>query len=122
MHMQNLFMSLIFKKLFTFTHMGKKFHESKQDNIVNADYRKYDGTLKMVIACDSVNRKRFTEFLEQLREKEMIFYGMHVAQSALMTCLIHLDTLDEVHFIDAENGGYAIATKQMKKQIANSMA
>ena len=50
-------------------------------------------------------------------EKNKIYYGMHVSQDALMTCLVNnLNDGGHIHFIDGNNGGYALAAKNMKVQ------
>ena len=49
-------------------------------------------------------------------------YGLHAANTALMTCLVlNLQKSEHIHFIDGGDGGdsgFAIAEKQMKAQLA----
>ena len=97
---------------------GKKnFKNARMDNIISSDFRKFDGTLKMVVSCNKNERLQFQNKLENYYRTGKIYYGIHVADKALMTCYIQLSTDSEVHFIDAANGGYAMAAKHMKKQI-----
>jgi hypothetical protein len=43
---------------------------------------------------------------------------MHTAPSALITCFVKAYAGDHVHFVDGANGGYALAARQLKKQLA----
>ena len=50
-------------------------------------------------------------------------YGMHEADSAMMTCLLFsLDQSKHVHFIDEFNSGFAIAARQLKQQVKDIAA
>jgi hypothetical protein len=46
-------------------------------------------------------------------------YGVHVSRHALMTCLVFDRFGKQVHFVDGANGGYALAAKQLKQQLAD---
>ena len=65
-------------------------------------------------------RNQIQAFLEREYAKKNIYYGMHVSDRALLTCLLHVDSKREVHFVDAADGGYALAARQMKKQMQDS--
>jgi hypothetical protein len=43
---------------------------------------------------------------------------MHRSPAALVTCLVRSYDGDHVHFVDGSDGGYALAAKQMKAQLA----
>jgi len=88
-----------------------------EDNLASSDYRKYDNTLKMVVALDSKNRVELAALLEGARGEGRIFYGLHVTNRAMITCLMHTGAGHEVHFVDAADGGYAYAAKQLKAQL-----
>ncbi|HKK49917.1 MAG TPA: DUF3095 family protein, partial [Alkalispirochaeta sp.] len=96
--------------------MGKEFRHIRQENIQNADVYKIDGTLKMTIAATSQQRRRITARLEELRAAGTIRYGYHTSDRAIMTCLIHTNHNDEVHFVDSADGGYAVAARMLKSQ------
>jgi len=98
--------------------MNFRLKSISANNSISSDFRKFDGTLKMVISCTSEERKRLDKFLNDLHSSGKIFYGIHVSDRALLTCLIQQGE-DEVHFVDADDGGYAIAAKQLKRQIAD---
>jgi hypothetical protein len=85
----------------------------------NSDYRRFDDTLRMVLDCTRSDVSAIEQTLEQFRQKGKITYGLHEADSALMTCLVfNLSDSEHVHFIDGSDGGFAIAAKQLKQQLA----
>jgi len=86
-------------------------------DVKSSDYCKFDGTLKMVLSVPSDAREEIHEFLEKEFNSGHIFYGTHVSDRALLTCLVHVESIREVHFVDAADGGYALAAQKMKKQI-----
>lgn len=90
----------------------------KKTLIANTDYRKCDQVLRMIVSGTSKQRKRLRDVFEQLRRAGKIVYGIHAAPDALLTCLISDYDTDHVHFLDGSNGGYALAAKEMKKQLA----
>jgi len=94
--------------------------ELKLYQALSSDYKKFDGSLKMVISCTTSARKEWEAYLEELRKTGKIFYGLHVSDRALMTCLLHAESKHEVHFVDGADGGYALAAKQLKRQIRKS--
>jgi len=89
-------------------------------NTISSDYRKFDGTLKMVLSVPEIRRVQLQEFLEKQAAARKIFYGLHISDRAILTCLLHVDSEREVHFVDAADGGYALAAQQMKEQIRSN--
>ncbi len=58
-------------------------------------------------------------FLDRGVEAGQLNYGMHLSDTALMTCLVtDLAVSRHVHFIDGGNGGYTSAARQMKARRA----
>lgn len=100
--------------------MGKKLNTVRADNIENSDVRKLDGTLKMVVAVSPAEREKIVAELQHLHETTGLLYGYHVSDRAVMTCLIHTNHENEVHFVDAADGGYAMAARMLKKQKAET--
>lgn len=97
--------------------MGKQLNRIPQDNIENADVRKFDGTIKMTLALSAEQRAGLLAALDGLEAKGDILYGAHISDRAIMTCLIHTNRDDEVHFVDAADGGYALAARRMKDKL-----
>ncbi len=91
----------------------------RQMLIANSDYRKFDETLRMVLSGTAVQQQQLRTFLEQWRQEGKIIYGIHANKSALMTCLIFDYAANHVHFLDGSDGGYALAAKEMKAQVAS---
>jgi hypothetical protein len=60
-----------------------------------------------------IKRKIFKMGL-YLQQEGKIYFGLHVSDRALVTCLVGSQA---VHLVDAADGGYALAAKQIKQQI-----
>ncbi len=86
---------------------------------LNADYRRFDDTLRMVVDCAPEQADRIERFLQERRENGGIAYGTHRSESALMTCLVFsLQSSGHIHFIDGSDGGFTLASRQLKAQLA----
>ena len=109
---------LLFSALRIRVFQGRKdLSTTKEENIASSDFRKYDNTIKMILAVSRESREKLQQRLEEARARGEIFYGLHVSDRATITCLMHTASGTEVHFVDAADGGYAIAAKQIKAQI-----
>jgi hypothetical protein len=84
----------------------------------NTDFRKFDELLRMVVDLTAEELAAVEAYLEGERRRQAIAYGLHRASAALMTCLVRSYSGDHVHFIDGADGGYALAAKQLKRQLA----
>jgi len=84
----------------------------------NTDFRKFDELLRMVVDLSSVEVDSVRAYLEEERRAGAVAYGLHQAPAALMTCLVRSYSGDHVHFIDGADGGYALAAKELKRQLA----
>ncbi|MEM9074292.1 MAG: DUF3095 domain-containing protein [Myxococcota bacterium] len=89
----------------------------KDQLVANTDYRKFDDTLRMVLDVTLSQKRAVVAFLEREHAAGKIVFGVHAATSALMTCVITKHEGDHVHFVDGNDGGYALAAKQMKAQL-----
>jgi hypothetical protein len=87
--------------------------------IRNCDFRKFDDVLRMVVDVSPSQAQAIATELEQLRLAGELAYGIHRSSSALMTCFVRSFNGDHVHFIDGSDGGYALAAKQLKAQLAD---
>ena len=96
--------------------MTYKLKDLKKYNVVSSDFRKYDGSLKMVVSATRDQRERLITMLEILKKNTGIRYGYHISNRALLTCILHTGSTREVHFVDAADGGYAYAAKMLKSQ------
>ena len=85
--------------------------------ISNTDFKKFDGVLRQVISGTKRQREELDAYLKGKYVNKECVYGIHASNSALMTCMIDNRIGEHFHFIDAADGGYAIAALQMKEQI-----
>ncbi|TGK85348.1 DUF3095 domain-containing protein [Leptospira bourretii] len=89
----------------------------KDYQVLSADFRKYDGTLKMVIDGSHEHREALVSFLNQLETEGLIRYGIFVSNRSLMTCVLKVASSEEVHFVDGADGGFAMAAKMLKEKL-----
>ncbi|RRR75908.1 MAG: DUF3095 domain-containing protein [Candidatus Viridilinea halotolerans] len=82
------------------------------------DYKKYDDTLRMVLAGNTTQRTKLAAWLEEQYQAGRLLYGMHVADRAILTCLVFERMGRQVHFVDGADGGYALAARALKERLA----
>ena len=88
------------------------------EKVRNSDFCKADDALQMVIDCTPDQLGRIEAYLAELEAAGSLVFGLHVADSALMTCLVDSVASDwHVHFIDGAGGGYTHAAKVMKRKL-----
>ncbi len=84
----------------------------------NTDFRKYDGVLRMVLDVSESQAERIEQHLKREQDAGRLVYGVHVADTALMTCLVFsLEQSEHVHFIDGADGGFAMAAQEFKSKL-----
>ena len=85
----------------------------------NPDFSKYDDMLAMVLDCPEDRIASIRAHLDARSARGELNYGIHVSDTALMTCLVEsASDYRHVHFIDGGDGGYTIAAREMKERIA----
>ena len=47
-----------------------------------------------------------------------LVFGLHKSREALVTCIVRSFTGNHMHFVDGSDGGYALAAKGLKQQLA----
>jgi hypothetical protein len=87
--------------------------------MANSDFRKCDEVLRMVIAVDTPARQKLEVWLQRAFEEGKLVYGLQISQAALITCLVSDHVHQHVHFLDGDQGGYALAASQLKQQRAS---
>jgi len=81
----------------------------------NTDYRKFDGTLRTVLDVTADQAAAIEASLETDWQAGRLLFGSHLAEQALMTCLVfNLAQSEHVHFIDGADGGFTAAATQLK--------
>jgi hypothetical protein len=84
----------------------------------NTDFRKYDGILRMVLDVSKIQAERIGQYLQAEQDAGRLVYGVHLARSALMTCLVfNMAQSEHVHFIDGADGGFAMAAIDFKARL-----
>ncbi|WP_221794872.1 DUF3095 domain-containing protein [Oceanobacter mangrovi] len=86
--------------------------------INNSDYRKCDEVFRIVLSGDRQQRQQLTGWLEPQHKAGRLCYGLHCSDGALVTCLVSDYQHNHVHFLDGANGGYSLAARQLKQQLA----
>lgn len=116
-HMYKLMVNFIFLRW----RVGKRFFD--YDHYIrslksHADHRKFDDMLRMVIDCSAKEFEQVESLLQRMHDEGRLFYGLHRSANALMTCYVQrAEDGKHIHFIDVDEGGYAVAAKQLKSQI-----
>ncbi len=82
------------------------------------DHEKFDDMLRMIMSGTPEKRLALTKYLHQRHEAGELAYGIHVSDRALMTCIVFDRFGRQVHFVDGADGGYTLAAKQLKGQLA----
>ncbi|MEK7412397.1 MAG: DUF3095 domain-containing protein [Planctomycetota bacterium] len=99
---------------------GVHWGRYKAEVVDNTDRRKFDDTLRLVLSGTAAERLKLETWLGDHHAAGELAYGLHVAPSALMTCLIgNRAEGDHIHFVDGSNGGYALAAVELKRQIGS---
>lgn len=83
----------------------------------NTDFIKFDNALRLVMDVTAAQKDQLAAYLDGLVAAGKVFYGLHTAPAALMTCLVFDHSSHHFHFVDGADGGYALAAKGMKEQI-----
>lgn len=81
------------------------------------DHEKFDDMLRMTISGTSTQREDLVARLEARHQAGDLVYGLHKATHSLMTCLVFDRFGRQVHFVDADEGGYAAAALELKAQL-----
>lgn len=91
-----------------------------REMVAHSDSKKFDDMLRMIRDCSREELKQIEQYLESERKEGSLNYGLHASTEAMVTCLVfNLD--DHIHFVDGGDGGYALAAKQLKEQLATSI-
>jgi len=86
----------------------------------HSDFRKFDGTLRMVLDVTSDEADTIESACQEARQQHGICYGIHRSEAALMTCYVpSMGSGGHLHFVDGGDGGYAMAAKQLKGQLSS---
>ena len=66
----------------------------------HSDFRKFDDLLRMVIDCSTAQADEIRAYLESLAAAGEVFFGLHLAPEALMTCFVYgMGDGEHIHFV-----------------------
>lgn len=87
----------------------------RSEIVANTDFCKHDETVCFVIDCPLAAVEPIESYMSEVSAARGLRHGMHVSDTALMTCLV-VSTADSlhVHFVDGGGGGYTSASKRLK--------
>ena len=109
-------------KIFPNLPAADQFRNYLHDTLNNSDYKKLDDTLRMVLDCSPDQETRLEKLLNEFKVNGLINYGCHRSESALMTCMMEgMKANEHLHFIDGAEGGYALAAKNLKAQLRETL-
>lgn len=81
----------------------------------NTDFCKHDETLCFVIDCPLPGVDAIKSYLAEKALAGALRYGIHLSDTALMTCLVTAPAESlHVHFVDGGGGGYTSASRGLK--------
>ncbi len=83
----------------------------------NTDFKKFDDKFRQIFSGTLLQREMLEKYLQDKFQTGKLVYGIHAAESALVTCMIYDYSENHIHFVDASDGGYAIAALKMKEQL-----
>lgn len=92
----------------------------RDELVENSDFRKFDGMLRMVMDGSEAQAERLQAFLETEHRENRLVYGMHKSREALVTCIVQSYNGNHIHFIDGSDGGYALAARELKRQLKSA--
>lgn len=90
----------------------------KQLFLAATDHEKFDDALRMTVSGTGAQIDALREYFESRHAEGVLVYGMHRATATLVTCFIVDHFGQQVHFVDGANGGYALAARELKEQLA----
>jgi hypothetical protein len=99
------------------TESGVRWDQYVERLVATSDFRKYDDTLRMVIAGTEAERTALTDFLDEEYAAGRLAHGVHVTDRALVTCVVFERMGRQIHFIDGADGGYAEAARVLKERL-----
>ncbi len=88
----------------------------RREIALNTDFRKFDDGLMMTVDCAPATAARLGAILDEASADGVVRYGLHMQDSALMTCVVpSVRAPDHMHFVDGAGGGYASAARQLRE-------
>lgn len=83
---------------------------------LSLDLVKLDGNLKMLLIGDQSQGKALKKFLDEKEQQGTLLYGILTTRSRIITSVIHQNGEHYIGLVDAGEGGYILAAKELKKK------
>ncbi|MFN1834664.1 DUF3095 domain-containing protein [Balneola sp. MJW-20] len=115
LYYQNIIGAILMK--FNIKISGFNWGKYKSQFIANTDYRKFDDMLRVVISSTDEERAALLSYLDQKEKHGEIRYGIHTSNAAIVTCMVKKYNGLHFHFVDGDDGGYAMAAKDMIRKM-----
>ncbi|MCC2113477.1 MAG: DUF3095 family protein [Hyphomicrobiales bacterium] len=81
----------------------------------NTDFQRFDDMIRLVLDCSTNEVQALRAALGQLETAGIIDFGLYAASAGLMTCLVFdLAAGHHIHFVDADEGGFTLAARELK--------
>lgn len=91
----------------------------RREITTNTDFSKRDDVVSLVLDCDERAISDIRQVLDAHAARGELRYGMHLSETALMTCIVtSLGDHEHAHFVDGANGGYTQAALGLKSAAA----
>ena len=95
---------------------SEQYRQEVVDNAV--DFARSDDMMCLTFDCPESRFPDLESYFEVRAKKGELNYGIHKSDHAVMTCLVaNAIENQHVHFIDGGDGGYTMASKQLKAQL-----
>ncbi len=89
----------------------------KKDLALNTDHRKFDDMIRVVISGTEEQYRAMIDYLETEHRKNRLAFGTHLADSAMITCMVFEYHRNHIHFVDGSKGGYVKAFHDLKSRL-----
>ena len=91
----------------------------RREITTNTDFSKRDDVVSVVLDCDERAIAAIRRTLDARAARGELRYGIHLSDTALMTCVVtSLGEHEHAHFVDGANGGYTQAALGLKSAAA----
>ncbi|MCW8884387.1 MAG: DUF3095 domain-containing protein [Motiliproteus sp.] len=93
----------------------------RQEMEQNSDYRRFDGTLRILFDCAPEQADLIEATLQDYHSRGQVAYGLHRTDRALMTCVVFdFSSSEHIHFLDGADGGFSMAAVQLKSMLRSA--
>lgn len=91
--------------------------EYKREIVANSDYRRFNGSLNIILDATQEQTRQMTEWLDQKSTAGQLAYGLHTSSEAMVTCLVESYNGKHMHFVDGTEGGFTAAARSLKEKL-----